>query len=423
MDLQRKTKIRDSLIIHRAAQFAFLSELIRIETVHQPGDFAPACERVAELFEGLGFKVERIAVPTSPLSGDQRGHTQRTGISNLVVRHGFGPGPVIALVAHGDTAPPIENEQSSAFNAEIENGIMHGNGAISKGNIAAYAFALMALQKTAKGLKGTVELHISFDGEGDGSSGVERLLEKSHVNPDQAIVSGALLHIATSGCGSIELEAEMTGRLVTAPSTAAKPGSSTKPNDALFAVSKVLEALFKEKQASAQTISTCVGVGAAELTVTKINADRGPRTLPERAAVQFKRTVLPDEDPARVQAHLTRVVGRASVGANGVVCKVRRLSLAKSFGPQAMGQNLLGIIKKQTEESLGFAVDEIGVADYTDGRHYAKLGIPVLLFGVNPSVVDDGLGVQLNEHLKLDDLRKVTEIVALGLAEFLSDPD
>jgi len=420
MDLQRKTKIRDALINHRAAQFAFLSELIRIKTVHQSGDFDAACERVAELFEGLGFKVERVAVPTSSQSEDPRSRPPRTGISNLVVRHGFGPGPVIALVAHGDTAQPIENKQSSAFNGEIENGVMRGNGAIAKGNIAAYAFALMALQKTAKGLKGTVELHISFDGEGDGSFGVERLLEQSHVNPDQAIVSGPLLNIATSGCGCIELEAEMTGRLVISPTTA-KPGGTTKPNDALFAVSKVLEALFQEKQASAQTISSCAGIGAAELTVTKINGDRGPRTLPERAAVRFKRTILPDEDPARVQAHLTRVVGRASVGANGVVCKVRRLSLAKSFGPQAMGQNLLGIIKKQAEESLGQAVNEIGVADYTDGRHYAKLGIPVLLFGVNPSAAEDGVDIQLNEHLKLDDLRKVTEIVALGLAEFLSE--
>jgi len=407
MDLERKAKIRQALINHRAAQFAFLSELIAIETVHQAGDAGPSSERVAELFENSGFVVERIKVVPVPHVKDLQNHEQRTGIKNLIIRHGFGPGPVVALVANADTAPVNGREKHPPFKSTIESGVIYGNGAVCKGNIAAYAFALMALKSANKGLGGTVELHITFDGEGDGSEGVQSLLEKPHVNPDTAIASGCVTNIATSGTGSIELEAEITGRL--------NGDATKKPNDALFAVSKVLEALFQEKKRSRQILSDIPGIGTAELIVTDIKGERGPRTLPEQACVCFKRTVLPDDDPARIQAQLTRVVGRASVGAKGVVCKVRRLSLAKAFAPNEAGGELRRIIKQQAMESLGRDIAEVGYGGYTDASHYAKRGIPVLLYGVAPETPDLGD----DESLNLDNLRKATEVIALGLAEYL----
>ena len=68
------------------------------------------------------------------------------GCTNLVVRHRFGDGPVVALNAHGDVVPPGEGWTRDPYGAEIVDGWMYGRGvAVSKSDFATYAFALLAL--------------------------------------------------------------------------------------------------------------------------------------------------------------------------------------------------------------------------------------------------------------------------------------
>ena len=70
---------------------------------------------------------------------------------NLVVRRRFGPGPVIALNAHGDVVPPGEGWTQDPYGAAIVGGAMFGRGvAVSKSDIATYAFALKALEAAAE---------------------------------------------------------------------------------------------------------------------------------------------------------------------------------------------------------------------------------------------------------------------------------
>jgi len=55
---------------------------------------------------------------------------------------------------------------------------MYGRGvAVSKSDIATYAFALLALEKSCAQLSGTVELHITYDEEAGGEIGPRLLLE------------------------------------------------------------------------------------------------------------------------------------------------------------------------------------------------------------------------------------------------------
>ena len=75
--------------------------------------------------------------------------------TNLVVRRRFGDGPVIALNAHGDVVPPGEGWTHPPFAAEIADGFMYGRGvAVSKSDLATYAFALLALEAVAASLRG-----------------------------------------------------------------------------------------------------------------------------------------------------------------------------------------------------------------------------------------------------------------------------
>ncbi|MGH7079740.1 MAG: peptidase M20, partial [Acetobacteraceae bacterium] len=93
--------IRAFLEGQRQAEAEFLAELVKVPSDNPPGDCQAHAARAAQLLEGLGLTVERHPVPA-----DQVRANGMLSATNLVVRERFGPGPVIALNAHGDVVPP-----------------------------------------------------------------------------------------------------------------------------------------------------------------------------------------------------------------------------------------------------------------------------------------------------------------------------
>src|ERR1700761_7140384 len=153
---------------------SFLAELVKVPSDNPPGDCAPHGARAAALLEALGFAVERDPVPADAVAANGM-----KSATNLIVRHRFGPGPVIALNAHGDVVAPGEGWSSDPYGAGIRDGRMYGRGvAVSKSDFATYAFALLALQAAKAPLAGTVELHLTYDEETGGLLGPGWLLER-----------------------------------------------------------------------------------------------------------------------------------------------------------------------------------------------------------------------------------------------------
>jgi succinyl-diaminopimelate desuccinylase len=170
----------------RGERESFLAKLVQTPSSNPPGDCEPIAKVAAGLLEGLGFTVERHPVPK-----DQVGEAGMISATNLVVRRRFGNGSVVALNAHGDVVAPGEGWTHPPFAAEVEDGMMYGRGvAVSKSDFATYAFALKALESVADRLKGTVELHFTFDEEAGGLIGPKWLLEKGIVQPDYCISAG-----------------------------------------------------------------------------------------------------------------------------------------------------------------------------------------------------------------------------------------
>ena len=65
-----------------------------------PGDKAAVAELMVKMLKSLGFGVERHNVPDGLVR-----ECGLAAITNLVVRHEFASGPVVALNAHGDPGP------------------------------------------------------------------------------------------------------------------------------------------------------------------------------------------------------------------------------------------------------------------------------------------------------------------------------
>jgi acetylornithine deacetylase/succinyl-diaminopimelate desuccinylase family protein len=401
--------IRDFLAGQRQAEVAFLSELVRMPSDNPPGDCAPHASVVANLLEKLGFSVERHPVPEEVV----RAHGMISA-TNLVVRRHFGPGPVIALNAHGDVVPPGEGWTTDPYGAEIRDGWMYGRGAaVSKSDIASYAFAMLALDHAGIDLHGTVELHVTYDEETGGEIGPQWLLEQGVSKPDLAIGAGFSYAVVTAHNGVLHLEVEVNGR----SAHAAKPYTGV---DALRAATGVLTKLYEWRGVLATRTSRIPGVGAPQLTIGLISGGINTNVVPDKVVFRLDRRIVPEENVVEVERELVTVIGLAGAAFPGISVAMRRIMLATPLTPLPGGQALTDLLCAHASRVMGEPITPSGVPLYTDARHYTAAGVPIVLYGAGPRSIEEANAHRADERLPLEELFKATEVIALTLADVLA---
>jgi len=401
--------IEDYLARHRALETRFLAELVKVPSDNPPGDCAPHAERVAALLTEMGFTVERHPVPSDLVRANGM-----ISATNLIVRERFGPGPTIALNAHGDVVPPGLGWSTDPYAAVIADGIMYGRGvAVSKSDIATYAFALSALKASGAKLGGTVELHFTYDEEVGGGIGPEWILAQGLSRPDFAISAGFSYAITTAHNGCLHLEVEIVGR----SAHAARPDTGI---DALEAATGVLGDLYAIRRSYAKTTSAIEGIGTPNLTVGLIAGGINTNVVPDKVTLRIDRRIIPEENPADAEATLTRQIRESAAKWPGIACNIRRILLAVPFVPIPGQEKLVAAIARHATPIMGEEVKAHGVPIYTDARLYSTAGIPTVLYGAGPHTLLEANGHRADEKLKLDDLHKATRVVALALADLLS---
>ncbi len=397
------------LLRERANQTYFLAELVKVPSDNPPGDCAAVVGRAAALLEGLGFAVERHPVPAELA----RAHGM-VAVTNLVVRERFGDGPTIALNAHGDVVPPGLGWTTDPYGAEIREGTMYGRGvAVSKSDFATYAYALLALKASAMPLRGSVELHFTFDEETGGAVGPAWLLAERIVKPDYVISAGFAYGITTAHNGCLHLEIEIVGQ----SAHSARPETGI---DALEAATGVLSDLYAIRKTYAATRSSIPGIDSPTLTVGLITGGVNTNVVPDKVTFRLDRRIIPEEDPAQVEATLVRQIREAAAEWPGIHCHVRRILLAVPFVPMPGQQNLVAALARHATQLMGERVETHGVPIYTDARLYSTAGIPTVVYGAGPRTLTEANGHRADEKLVLDDLYKATRVVARALADLLA---
>ncbi|MEP9349409.1 M20/M25/M40 family metallo-hydrolase [Xanthobacter sp. KR7-225] len=396
----------------RAAQVAFLAALVKVPSDNPPGDCAPHAARAAELLEALGFAVERHAVPPARVRAGGM-----VSVTNLVVRERFGPGPVVALNAHGDVVPPGLGWSVDPYGAEVRDGVMYGRGvAVSKSDFATYAYALLALKAAAQAgarFAGTVELHFTYDEEIGGLLGPGWLLEEGITKPDFVISAGFSYDIVTAHNGCLHLQAEILGR----SAHAAMPETGA---DALEAATAVLAAIYHLRRRLKERPSAVPGIGAPGLTVGLISGGINTNVVPDKVSLRVDRRITPEEDAGAAEAELCETITDAVAGLDGISCRLTRILIATPFVPMPGQDKLVAAIQRAAQGILPDKVGTKGVPIYTDARLYSAAGIPTVLYGAGPRTLTEANGHRADENLKLDDLHKATRIVALALADLLA---
>lgn len=405
-----RTTLTDWIDAHFDDEVAFLAELVRIPTDTPPGDNAPHADAVAEKIEALGWTVERYPVPRQTVLD-----YGLSSITNLIVRRRYAEGgPTVALNAHGDVVPPGEGWTRPPYGAQIEDGRMYGRAtAVSKSDFATFFYAAQAIEALGLPLRGALELHFTYDEEFGGTLGPGWLLAQGLTKPDYLIGAGFSYNVVNAHNACLQFEVTVHGK--------ATHGSIPETgHDALQAATVVLNAIYAEVPRLKTIRSGIAGIDHPTMIVGRIDGGTNTNVVPGKVVLKMDRRMIPEEDPAQVEADVRRMIADAVDGLPGIRVEVRRLLLAQALRPLAGQEKLVESLRRNAGEVLGEPVTVLGSQLYTDARLYSEHGIPAVLYGAGPRSVLESNAKQADEHLVLEDLRAATKVVALTLLDFLA---
>jgi succinyl-diaminopimelate desuccinylase len=399
--------IRGAVLARFEEEVAFLAALVRHPSDNPPGDCAPHAAHTAGLLEALGFTVERHPVPAEAVRA-----AGMISATNLVIRHRFGEGPVVALNAHGDVVAPGEGWSSDPYGAEIRDGRMYGRGAaVSKSDFATYAFAL--LRAAAVPLAGTVELHLTYDEETGGLIGPGWLLEQGIAKPDYAISAGFAYGVTIAHNGCLHLEVVVRGR----SAHAARPETGV---DALAATTAILTTLYAFRSQLAERISAVPGIGHANLNVGLIAGGINTNVVPDKVTFRIDRRMIPEENPQAVEQELRDLIAQATHALPAITTDVTQILVVRPMAVVPGQERLVAALTEAAGVVLGEDITAEGTPIYCDARLYSERGIPTVLYGAGPRTMLEANGHRADENLALGDLKLATQVVALAVARLLA---
>jgi acetylornithine deacetylase/succinyl-diaminopimelate desuccinylase family protein len=394
---------------HFDEQVRFLQALIQVPTDTPPGNNAPHAERVADLLGAMGLATEKHPVPAALV---QAAGLQT--ITNLIVRRSYGAGRTIALNAHGDVVPPGDGWTHDPYAGEIEDGKIYGRAAaVSKCDFSTYAFAVRALESLQRPLHGGIDLLFTYDEEFGGEVGPGWLLQNKLTQPDLLIAAGFSYQVITAHNGCLQMEVTVHGKMA----HAAIPASGV---DALQGAVHILNALYAQNTLYQQVTSRVAGITHPYLNVGLIEGGTNTNVVPGRVTFKLDRRMIPEENPAEVEATLRQVIADAAERTPGVTVDIKRMLLARALRPLPGNQPLVEALQKHGESVFGEPIPALGTPLYTDVRLFCEAGIPGVVYGAGPRTVLESHAKRADERLDLQDLRRATKVIARTLLDLLT---
>ncbi len=395
--------------VHFDEQVRLLQDLVRVPTDTPPGHNAPHAERTAELIAPLGWAVEKHPVPTDEVKA-----YGLQSITNLIVRRRYAPGgPTIALNAHGDVVPPGDGWTHDPYGGEVDGGRLYGRAAaVSKCDFTTYIHAVRALESLGAPLQGGVELHFTYDEEFGGELGPGWLLSHGLTKPDLLIAAGFSYQVVVAHNGCLQMEVTVLGEMA----HAAIPHTGI---DALQGAVAILDALYRQNALYRSVTSKVPGITHPYLNVGRIEGGTHTNVVPGKVVLRLDRRMIPEEDPATVEADIRRVIAEAAAAVPGIRVEIRRLLLAHAWQPAPGNAALVAALQRHGHAVFGEPIPTSGTPLYTDVRLYGAAGVPAAIYGAGPRTVRESHAKRADEHIVLDDLRRATKVVARTLFDLL----
>jgi acetylornithine deacetylase/succinyl-diaminopimelate desuccinylase-like protein len=227
------------------------------------------------------------------------------------------------------------------------------------------------------------------------------------------IAAGFSYEVVTAHNGCLQMEVTVHGKMA----HAAVPDTGV---DALQGAVKILGALYAQNTLYKQVTSKVAGIKHPYLNVGRIEGGTNTNVVPGKVVLKLDRRMIPEENPAEVEADIRRVIAEAAAACPGITVEIKRLLLANSMKPLPGNAPLVTALQKHGEALFGQPVPAMGTPLYTDVRLYVERGIPGVIYGAGPRTVLESHAKRADERLDLEDLRRATKVVARSLADLLA---
>lgn len=393
----------------------FLQKLVQMPSDNPFGDCFPLADLLYKQLEKLGFEdVSLVEVDEADVQ-----EAGMVSLASVVAKTQFGTsrGTTVALNAHGDVVPPGLGWSVDPYGGDIIDEKMYGRGvAVSKSDIAAYTYAVLALKQfqSKHSLEGTIDLAFTFDEEIGGVLGPKLLLDQGIIKPDQAIVAGFTYSAVNAHNGCLHFEIKITGK----SAHAALPETGI---DAIEAATSVMTTLYQYRDSLKTKKSSVKGINQPSLVIGLIHGGINTNVVPDECKMRIDRRLIPEEDAELAEAELHEVIQGVLKSFPGVKVEVKKILDAQSFGPVPENEPVITTLstnwKELTNGQESLAVH--GVPLYTDARHFFEKGIPTVMFGVGPKVLEEANGHRADENIRITDLLLATKVVACTLYDLL----
>jgi acetylornithine deacetylase/succinyl-diaminopimelate desuccinylase-like protein len=227
------------------------------------------------------------------------------------------------------------------------------------------------------------------------------------------IAAGFSYQVITAHNGCLQMEVTIHGKMA----HAAIPDSGI---DALQGAVKILNALYAQNTLYKQMRSKVEGITHPYLNVGMIEGGTNTNVIPGRVSFKLDRRMIPEENPAEVEATLRQLIAEAAASMPGITVGIKRILLANALKPLPGNKPLVDALQKHASAVFGEPIPALGTPLYTDVRIFCEAGIPGVIYGAGPRTVLESHAKRADERLDLADLRRATKVIARALSDLLS---
>lgn len=405
------TELLGRLSANEAEIADLLAESLRIPSV--TGDERAYAEYLEHWALARGWQTERLGLDDARLLGlngiaEEERPAERW---NLLLRPLPRTGaPLLVVNGHLDVVPPGRPEEwtGTAFDGRLEDGYVHGRGAVdTKGPIVAALLGVEALLAAA-GVAGVdIEFHLVC---GEERSGIgTRAALASWECPDRVLVlepSGSRAVAASSGLIAVEIVTH---------GVSAHTSKPWEGRDALAQLLRIHSALAQRESARNEAARSGDFDGIPEpvpFVIGTLQAGRFRNAVPDRAEMVGRIGLLPGESPVVAAEELRALVrgidDSAAWPASSEVTVFHGLA-----GWRTDRDDPLLIAMLAAGAALGLSAEPLVLTAGSDAGYYGELGIPTVLFGPG----EMALAHSPNERIAVSEVVSAAAIIAAAVAQ------
>jgi acetylornithine deacetylase/succinyl-diaminopimelate desuccinylase family protein len=335
-----------------------LERLVAINTENPPGRESEAAQFLAAELQAIGFAVAQQDLTP--------------GRVNVVARFDNGPGPILAFNSHIDVVPAGDGWSHPAFRLTARDGKLYGRGACdAKGPIVAMLEATRMLIAARDSWRGSLLAVFVADEEAESRGAKAYAAGRPAI--DYAVIGEPTSNgVAIAHKGSLRPIVRVTG--VTAHSGAPELGVN-----AIFRAAALLGALEAHHRDHVCKRRHPL-VGAASLTVTRINGGLADNIIPDGCEILLDRRLVPGESEADAIAELERLFARLRE-TDGIAAEIVGFKPTTGGATETASDHPLVRAATGAASAVGAAADPTGFAAACDLVHFRALGAAGVVVG------------------------------------------